>query len=194
MQQFNSIKTIVLATVILCIHFNNQMKIKHAAAPFTYTLYAMNIPVVWKNIKKHMENPVPPLLNQHSDPLVFVCLLVLVFFFFFFFCFFTILLRVKNILALVYLKINFPANILKINNQLRQMCHPPTPPPPPSDLPHLQNLMVAPLAEGNSSVQVKASLKWKLKHFNFLRVYGFRRQNSRFCQTEQNFVGPNFFI
>ena len=50
----------------------------------------------------------------------------------------TLLLRAKmNILALVYLKINFPAEImLKILNNLSKICQPPPPPP--------QNQMVAP--------------------------------------------------
>ena len=50
----------------------------------------MNIPVVWKNIKNHMENPDPPLLNQHFDPPPCFCLFVC-----FFFCFYKILLQVK---------------------------------------------------------------------------------------------------
>ena len=31
---------IILGTVILCLHIDNQMKFKHAAVPFTYTLHA----------------------------------------------------------------------------------------------------------------------------------------------------------
>ena len=46
----------------------NWMKIKHAAAPFTFT-HSMHIPVVCKNKKNHIENAVlPPYLTNIQTP------------------------------------------------------------------------------------------------------------------------------
>ena len=47
---------VVVDTIILCMHIDNQMKFKHAAAPFTYTLYAHAHNL--KIYKNHMKNPV----------------------------------------------------------------------------------------------------------------------------------------
>ena len=93
--------------------------------------------------KNRMEKPVlvlPPfrtIIPNPATPFLFFVFFFFVFFFCFSFVLFKILLSMKiNILALVYLKINFPAELmLKINNLTRPNL--PVPPPP-------QNQMVAP--------------------------------------------------
>ena len=68
-------------------------------------------------------------------------------------CFFKISLRVKiNILALVYLKIDFPADLmLKRIFCPDKICQPPPPPPP------LQNQMVAPLYKNDNIYSIAYS-------------------------------------
>ena len=94
------------------------MKFKHAAAPFTYTLYDH---VHTGSLQKYKKKITWKLLYcLPSEPMTA-------------FFAFIILLRVKtNILTLEYVKTNFPAALmLKINNPSSRQNLPAPPPPPP---------------------------------------------------------------
>ena len=72
---------IFLDTLMLCIHINNKLKFKYAAAPFTYTctLYAhAHTGSLHKYKKNHMKTPVlrpfcTNILKQPPPPLDFFC-------------------------------------------------------------------------------------------------------------------------
>ena len=115
--------TIVLDTIILCIDINNPMKFKHAAARFTYT--HVRIGSLHKNKKNHIKScPAAPLIYTNiptpPPPPHFVVVVL-------FSCLIKILLPGKiNILALVYMKINFSTKLmLKIHNLSRKKLPPP---------------------------------------------------------------------
>ena len=104
--------TIVLNNIMLCIHINNQIKFKHAANPFTNILYAHAHTSSQQNKITRNSCPASP-LNQTflpSPP----------WFFFLWSLKFSLRLKIY-ILALVYLKMNFPAEpMLRMNNPSRQ--------------------------------------------------------------------------
>ena len=151
---------------ILTMKLNVNMQPIHLHIHVHYMAYMhMHITAVCKIFfKNHMENPVPPPFWTNI-----------------LFWFVKMLLRVKiYILALVYLKINFPAEImLKINNLSRQNL--PAPPPP------LQNRMVA-LRHGLFDILGGGGLEFFSGPRNFFQTileqdYFFRRP-----------FGPDYFF